>query len=131
MDATSTRRVAELQRRLDAAVAGLEKQRRDLDAVRHGLETATSSSTSRDHTLTVTVRARGEVEAVHFHGTRYRALPPAELEKLIVETIAAARAQMATRVAEAFQPYLPAGSQLAALMAGGEAADPFRAGGAA
>jgi hypothetical protein len=117
-------RVAELRRRLEEATAGLQRQRRELEAVRRGLETATSSSTSRDHTVTVTVGARGDVASLHFHGTRYRALPPAELEHLIVETIAAARAHMAARVSEAFQPYLPAGSPLAPLMAGADA-DPF------
>jgi DNA-binding protein YbaB len=115
--------IAEMQQRLDDVLADVAQRQRGLDQVRQSLETAQESSTSANHALTVTVGARGDVVKVHFHGTRYRSMPAAQLEQMIVDEIATARAAMLTRVTEAFQPHVPAGSGLAALMAGGDAGD--------
>ncbi|GAA2030357.1 hypothetical protein GCM10009839_32580 [Catenulispora yoronensis] len=120
----SSPRVMEMRARLEEALAGIEERRAGLDRARASLADAETSSTSRDHVVTVTVSARGVLQRVKFNGTRYRSMPAAELENSIVEAVAAARAEMAGRVTEVFRPFLPEGSDLPARMAGSEPGRP-------
>jgi len=77
--------------RLDEALAGLAEERRRLDELHEKIATSSTVVHSKDRVLSVTVDGRGELSKIAFDGTRYRRLAPAELAKLITDTVAAAR----------------------------------------
>lgn len=84
--------------RLSDALAELEEQRRKLTAMQSELATTTTQVRARDRLFSVTVDGRGEVTHIDFDGFRYRRLAPAELGKLIVDTIAIARRQAMEKI---------------------------------
>jgi hypothetical protein len=85
--------VTESERRMAAAV----------DAQRRVAELAVSVR-SRDRSLTVGLGAGGALTELTFHTGGYRDMAPAELSRLLLDTVAAARAEYAARVAEVMAP---------------------------
>lgn len=59
---------------------------------------------SRDRSLTVGLGAGGALSELTFHTTAYRDMAPAELSKLLLDTVGAARAEYAAQVADAMAP---------------------------
>jgi DNA-binding protein YbaB len=106
------------QQRFEQAMADLERTRAKLAEIRDQLNDAQVSKESKDHLVTVTVNRTGQLTGIRFRGTRYRSLPTAELEALLVDTIGAAREEMLSRVGEAFQPLFPQSSSLGDLLSG-------------
>jgi DNA-binding protein YbaB len=71
----------------------LDRARDLADDIRERGERAEHKASPKNKMLTVTVGGRGEVRDISFRGNAYRSLAPAELGKLLVETIEEARAQ--------------------------------------
>ena len=69
----------------------LERARRTAEEVRRKVSEITHKATSKNKILTVTVGGQGDLQKLEFRGEAYRSLAPAELSKLIVETVAKAR----------------------------------------
>ncbi len=95
------------RQRLEEAMAALAEQQRELPRRRAQAEAIRVERTSRDHSLSVTVDARGNLETLRFLGARYRSAAPAELADVIVETVSAARNEAAEQVARIFGPLIP------------------------
>ena len=73
------------------------------DAQRRVAELAVSVR-SRDRSLTVGLGAGGALTELTFHTTAYRDMAPAELSRLLLDTVTAARAEYAEQVADAMAP---------------------------
>jgi DNA-binding protein YbaB len=103
---------------LDEAYAELERSKAALT----GLQTETlghsTTVTSKNRDISVTVDGRGEVTGIKFHTRSFRIMPATELASLLVETIGEARRASLTRVAAAFESMLPAGLPLSQMMSG-------------
>ncbi|NUP48784.1 MAG: YbaB/EbfC family nucleoid-associated protein [Catenulispora sp.] len=85
--------VADSERRM-AAIADAQKKVADLAV----------STRSRDRSLTVGLGQGGVLTELTFHTTAYRDMAPAELSRLLLDTIAAARAEYAEQMAEVMAP---------------------------
>jgi hypothetical protein len=85
--------VADSERRMAAIV----------DAQRRVAELAVSVR-SRDRSVTVGLGAGGVLSELTFHTTAYRDMAPAELSRLLLDTVSAARAEYAAQVADAMAP---------------------------
>src|SRR4051812_43020998 len=77
--------------RIADALGELDEQRRKLTEMQGQLATAKTTVRARDRLFIVTLDGRGEVTEIAFDSLRYRRLAPAELAKLIVDTIATGR----------------------------------------
>ena len=73
------------------------------DAQRRVAELAVSVR-SRDRSVTVGLGSGGALTELTFHTTAYRDMAPAELSRLLLDTITAARAEYAAQVADAMAP---------------------------
>ena len=83
----------------------LDKRRDDVVRVHQTLDEVTSTVRSRRRQVSATVDARGELDDLKFHGQTYKSMEPADLAKVIIETIKQARdearAQMWSSLADA------------------------------
>ncbi len=93
--------------RVEAAMRELREQQRRLQEVQNQLASEGVSVTSRDHMVTVTLDARGEVSGITFHSTKFRRMAPAELGSVITQTIRQARQRAMEQVIAAYQDFLP------------------------
>jgi hypothetical protein len=73
------------------------------DAQQRMAEVAVSTR-SRDRSLSVGLGAGGVLTELTFHTTAYREMAPAELSRLVLDTITAARAEYAERISELMAP---------------------------
>jgi hypothetical protein len=73
------------------------------DAQQRMAEVAVSTR-SRDRSLSVALGAGGVLTELTFHTGAYREMAPAELSKLLLDTITAARAEYAERINELMAP---------------------------
>ncbi|GAB6901839.1 YbaB/EbfC family nucleoid-associated protein [Kineosporia succinea] len=71
----------------------LDQVRQLADDIRMRGNSAVHKATPKNKMFTVTVGGRGEVQDITFRASAYRSLAPAELGKLLVETIEEARSQ--------------------------------------
>ncbi|MEV4629538.1 YbaB/EbfC family nucleoid-associated protein [Micromonospora sp. NPDC049523] len=83
----------------EAALETLAEERKRLGRMHERMAHGTTI-TSKDRMLSVTINGRGEILKLTFANTRYRQMAPAELASLITETIAAARAETLTQLAD-------------------------------
>jgi DNA-binding protein YbaB len=90
----------------------LRQQESTLHEMQRQVSEQTTSVSTRDHAITVTVDGRGEVIALTFNNSRYRRMSPAELGDAIVTVIADARRDAAERAVEVYAPMLPEGVAL-------------------
>ncbi|WP_432838050.1 YbaB/EbfC family nucleoid-associated protein [Dactylosporangium sp. CA-092794] len=96
----------------EATMKGVRAAQRDLEAVR-------TTVTAKSRAVTVVVDAGGDVMEVRFPTHAFRTMPPAELGRLLVETIADARTQARRAAVAAFGEFLPAGAAAHGLFDGG------------
>jgi DNA-binding protein YbaB len=108
----------DLHARYDYLVREYERTRRGLQALRERLSALRATAESKDGMVTVTVGPRGEVEAVELNPRAYRRLTPAELAASILDTIRQAGRSLSDQAAEAYGPYLPAGTSYPDLLTG-------------
>jgi DNA-binding protein YbaB len=84
--------------RVEQALAELAEQRDRIAEVQEKVGKTTTVRHSKDRILSVTVDGRGDLRKVAFDGTRYRRLAPAELAKLIIDTVNDARSEAMRKV---------------------------------
>ncbi|GLY33790.1 YbaB/EbfC family nucleoid-associated protein [Kineosporia sp. NBRC 101731] len=77
----------------ERAQGELDEVRRLAEDIRTRGDAAVFKVTPKNKMFTVTVGGRGNVQDITFRATAYRSLAPAELGKLLVETIEQAREQ--------------------------------------
>ncbi|MEV2275674.1 YbaB/EbfC family nucleoid-associated protein [Nocardiopsis sp. NPDC049922] len=80
-----------------------------VDRASESLESATEEVVAKSRLVGAKVNGRGELVELKFHNQNYREMAPAELASAIVDVITRARARMAERIAEAYQPFMPEG----------------------
>lgn len=102
----------------EAALASLEHEQRKLAEVTRTMSEETTTVRSKDRSLTIDFDGRGEVTGITFPGAKYRTMAPAELSHLLVETIAAGRAQCVRKLAEVVGEDLLPGVNFADLASG-------------
>lgn len=90
--------------RLEELVAESERRVRAALTVQRDLAALRASVRSRDRSISVSVDARGALTGITFHTDGYRAMAPAELTRLILDTVKAADGQLAARVRETTAP---------------------------
>jgi len=112
-----------LEEQLHQAMATLTAQRDRIEEAKAELATRTSSVTSTDHMVTVTVDANNKVVGLKFNTTKYRSMHPDQLAQVLLEVLGTARQQMADTAAEVFGPLLDARTDLRAAMAGNTEVD--------
>ncbi|MEU1586886.1 YbaB/EbfC family nucleoid-associated protein [Micromonospora sp. NPDC005710] len=83
----------------EAALQTLAEERQRLGRMHERMAQGTTT-TSKDRMLSVVVNGRGEILKLTFHNTRYRQMAPAELASLVTETIAAARVESLSQLAD-------------------------------
>jgi DNA-binding protein YbaB len=85
-------------------LANLARKREDLARIHGSMDEVTNTVRSRRRQVSVTVDGRGEILDLKFHGQSYKSMDPADLAKLILDTIREAReearAQMWAAVGE-------------------------------
>jgi DNA-binding protein YbaB len=92
---------------VEAAMRELRSSRERLMALRSTMSEASTTVSSKDKAISVTVDGRGAVTGIAFHSAKFRRMAPAELGAALVDTIGAARQSALERVAETFQPMFP------------------------
>jgi DNA-binding protein YbaB len=102
---------------MDAALADLRAEQARIEQIDRQLSGTTTSSTSKDRMVTVTVDSQGQLVDLKISGTRYRQIAPAELTARILETAKQAQELARSKTMEAFSEMLPPG--LAEAMKGG------------
>ena len=90
--------------RLAALVAESERRMATIVDAQRRLAELGVTTRSRDRSLSVVLGPGGVPVNLTFHTSAYRDMAPAELSRLILETLAAARADYAERVAETMAP---------------------------
>jgi len=76
---------------MDDVLAHFDKQREDLVRLHRSMDEVSRTVRSRRRQVSATVDARGEIVELKFHGQSYKTMEPADLAKLIVDTIREAR----------------------------------------
>jgi DNA-binding protein YbaB len=95
------------ENRLDAAIAELDQARQLAEDIRQRTSNATFTASPKNKMLTATVNGQGDLRTIVFRGEAYRSLAPAELAKLIVDTVAEARKQSLAQAMEAVRELSP------------------------
>lgn len=102
----------------DDALAALDAERRKLGELGKFWSEASTKVRAKDQSLEMTFDGRGELVELTFNGSKYRSLAPAQLARLIVDTIRAGRVQAQEKMAEIMgTPEIP-GLDVAGLAAG-------------
>ncbi|RKT16551.1 DNA-binding protein YbaB [Streptomyces sp. 1114.5] len=83
----------------------------------------TASVTSKDRLVTVKVGSQGQVVSMTFHTDGYREMAPAELAKVLTDTLNEARAKVGEDVAERIGRFDGLGETLRLNMTGGTELD--------
>lgn len=112
-----------LEDQLGDVMAALDEHRRKLAEVRDELAARSCTVRSRDRMLSVTVGAGGRMAGMQFHTSAYAGMAPAQLARVVTETVQQAQAQLAGEVAAAMEPYRGVGKALRESMVGGTDAD--------
>lgn len=107
-----------LEDQLHQAMVTLKDQRDRIESAKADLASRTTSATSADHLVTVTVDAKNSLVGLKFHTTKYRSMPPEQLSKTLIETFERARREMADTIVEVFGPLMDQRADLRAAMTG-------------
>jgi DNA-binding protein YbaB len=102
------------------AMAELEKQRDSLAHLTEELGQISATARSKRRQVSVTVDGRGEITELIFHGQGYKSLPPADLARVIVETIQDAKRAAHEQLWESCGDAMPEGLEFAKAAAGVE-----------
>jgi DNA-binding protein YbaB len=85
---------------MDAAMAMFENESRKLADLGKHWDEASTTVRAKDHSLEMTFDGRGELVDLVFNSSKYRAMPPAQLAQVIIETLRAGRAEAQQKMAE-------------------------------
>lgn len=75
------------------ALAKVAEETRKLGELGKHWDEATTTVRARDHSVEMTFDGRGELVDLVFNAAKYRAMPPAKLAQVIIETLREGRAQ--------------------------------------
>jgi DNA-binding protein YbaB len=103
---------------LEKAIGELRQQQETLLKKRSEMRSTTSKVSSRDHMITVSMDATGEITSISFNTAKFRRMAPAELGAALTETINQARAEIRQRVVETYGAFMPAGLDLESILTG-------------
>jgi DNA-binding protein YbaB len=98
--------------RIEQAMADLERHKTAVAGLRSNLSGDSTTIAPKNRSISVTVDGHGELTEVRFPSNAYRSMAPAELGRLIVETVAEARTEAKSKTMAAFQSVLPQGMPL-------------------
>jgi DNA-binding protein YbaB len=82
------------------AMAMLENESRKLAELGRHWEEASTTVRAKDHSLEMTFDGRGELVDLVFNSSKYRAMPPAQLAQVIIETLRAGRVAAQQKMTE-------------------------------
>ncbi|MFL6119322.1 YbaB/EbfC family nucleoid-associated protein [Actinophytocola sp.] len=85
---------------MDAAYAMFENESRKLGELGRHWDEASTTVRAKDHSLEMTFDGRGELVDLVFNSSKYRAMPPAQLAQVIIETLRQGRAQAQQKMTE-------------------------------
>ncbi|GLY73781.1 YbaB/EbfC family nucleoid-associated protein [Actinoallomurus iriomotensis] len=108
-----------LTEQIEQAMVRLKEHRDRMEEVRAELREATASVTSKDRMVTAKVGPQGQVVALTFHTTAYRAMAPAELGDVVADVLNEARAKLGEQVVEKMRSLSGIGEALRHSMTGG------------
>jgi DNA-binding protein YbaB len=104
--------------RVEQAMNRYTKIREQTLEARHRMAAISSTVTAPRQVVSVTVGRHARVTAVKFPTDAYRRMAPAELAKVLMETIEAAQEKAMTEIAEIMAPMLPIGFDTQAMLRG-------------
>jgi hypothetical protein len=99
-------------------LAKLEQQRENLVRLHQNMDEVKGSARSSRRQVSAVVDARGELLELKFHGQTYKSLEPAELSKLIMDTIADAHAKARSSLFDSIGDTMPEGVEMAQATSG-------------
>ncbi|MBT0770185.1 YbaB/EbfC family nucleoid-associated protein [Kineosporia sp. J2-2] len=102
---------------LEQAAAELREQRDLIGRAGAQVAAVTSTTTSRDRMITVTIDGQGQLTGLKLSGTRWQKLAAPDLCAKIVETARAAHEEATRKSMAAFMEFVP--SSLGGVMGGG------------
>lgn len=111
-------RYSDPHKAFDKAMEELQRSQERLKSVRQKLQDKPIKVTSKDHMISITLDAAGEVTSIVFNTQKWRRMAPTELGSVLVEAITEARAQGRAQLAEAYRPFLPEGLDPTKIMSG-------------
>lgn len=91
---------ADPARAADDAWAMFENESRKLGELGKHWDEASTTVRAKDHSLEMTFDGRGELVDLTFNAAKYRAMPPAQLARVIIETLRQGREQAQQKMAE-------------------------------
>ncbi|MEU5279913.1 YbaB/EbfC family nucleoid-associated protein [Streptomyces asoensis] len=94
-----------IEQRLARAMADLETTTAAVAEAEAELSHASCTIRSQDRSVEVTVSAQGDLTDVRFLEGKYRTMPAGQLAASVLEAAQEARAVMARRVRETFEPF--------------------------
>ncbi|WP_329279049.1 YbaB/EbfC family nucleoid-associated protein [Streptomyces sp. NBC_01451] len=94
-----------IEQRLAQAVADLETTRTEVARAERELADASATVRSPDRSVEVTVSAQGDLTELKFLDGKYRTMSATQLAASVLEAAQEARAVMARRVMDAFEPF--------------------------
>ncbi len=98
---------ASLEQQIEESIAELRATRLAVDEARRLAAEARVTEKSKNRMISVTVGSRGDLQALNFHGETYRSLAPAELAKLIVDTVDRARTKCQQNAMKSIEALMP------------------------
>jgi DNA-binding protein YbaB len=112
-----------LEEQLHQTMVTLRDQRDRIESAKADLASRTTSATSPDRMVTVTMDAQNSVVGLKFNTTKYRSMPPEQLATTLLDVLDRARREMADTVVEVFGPLMDQRDDLRAAMTGGTDVD--------
>ncbi|WP_033288614.1 YbaB/EbfC family nucleoid-associated protein [Amycolatopsis jejuensis] len=88
------------ERALDEAWKTMEAEKQKLERLGKHWDEATIKVRTKDQSFEMTFDGRGELTDLAFNGDRYRKLPPAQLARMIVDTVTKGRAEAQQKMNE-------------------------------
>ncbi|MFF1908935.1 YbaB/EbfC family nucleoid-associated protein [Kitasatospora sp. NPDC058218] len=105
------------------AMAEMQSELARAEEMQKEMNELTASVTSKDRMVTVKVGSQGQVVSMTFHTNDYREMAPAELAKVLTDSLNEARAAVGEQVAERIGRFDGMGETLRLSMTGGTELD--------
>lgn len=98
-----------MHNRIEQAMADLERQREAVAGLQGELATAETVITPKNRAISITLDGQGELVDVRFPTSAYRTMAPAELGRLITDTVRQGRDEARHKAVQMFAALLPSG----------------------
>ena len=107
-----------LHNRIEQAMAEFERNKAAIGDLQNGMAATQTTISPKNRSISVTVDGQGELVEVKFPSNAYRTMAPAELGRLIVDTVTEARAEARGKAVGMFESLLPPGLPVAGMLNG-------------